>query len=181
MEGQLKSALNNFYEESSERVKQHLEKKYSAKKINEEDDDFPDIYQKENYIFLKVHVVRESSPLTLVIAIHKHFPDKLPKIYLSKKDYLEIPLIPHVDKNRFVCTKDPRVIFLNDKKPAEAIDELIKVAIDIISKGIKKENIEDFTEEFLAYWNDQAETKFLSLWSPSAAIENVKINGSSPD
>lgn len=175
MEDQHKSALNKFYKESVKRAKQHLEEKYSAIIINKDENDFPSLAHSENYVFLKAQVETDDFPLTLIIAIPKHFPDKLPKIYLSKESYSKLAPIPHVDKNRFVCTKDPSVAFLNDKKPGEAIDELINVAIDIISKGIRKENINDFTEEFLAYWNEQAETKFLSLWIPSTKIENVKI------
>ena len=175
MEDQPKSALNKFYKESLKKAQKHLEEKYSAVKIDENDEDFPDIDNRENYTFLKVHIVNEKLLITLVVAVHKHFPDKLPKIYLSKKDYLDLAPIPHVDNKRFVCTKDPNVVFLNDKKPAEAVDELIRVAINILNKGIRKENIRDFTEEFLAYWNEQAKYKFLSLWAPSAKIELVNM------
>jgi molybdopterin/thiamine biosynthesis adenylyltransferase len=175
MEDQHKSVLDKFYEESIKRAKRHLEKKYSVTVINKGEDDFPNIVQSENYVFLRAQIANDDLPLTLIIAIPKHFPDSLPKIYLSKEDYSKLAPIPHVDKNRFVCTKDPNIAFLNDKKPEEAVDELIHVAIDIIKKGIKKENIKNFTEEFLAYWNDQAETKFLSLWVPSSKIEIVKI------
>lgn len=175
MEDLHKTNLKNFYQESINKAKNLLKKKYSATQIDESDNDFPNIANPKKYIFFRIHIKKNEYPLNLIIAIPKHFPDEFPKIYLSKENYSELGQIPHIDNNRFVCTKDPNVTFLNDSVPEEALDELIKVAIDIINKGIRKENINDFTEEFLAYWNEQAKYKFLALLDPSAKIEIVKI------
>lgn len=175
MEDLHKTNLKNFYQESTNKAKNLLKKKYSATQIDESDNDFPNIVNPKKYIFFQIHIEKNEYPLNLIIAIPKHFPDEFPKIYLSKENYSELGQIPHIDSNRFVCTKDPNVTFLNDSVPEEALDELIRVAIDIINKGIKKENLNDFTEEFLAYWNEQAKYKFLALLDPSPKIEIVKI------
>jgi len=177
MEDQHKSIsiLVEYYRESIDRIKKHLESKYCAKPITKDDDDFPSISNSDNFIFFKLKVDDTELPLALILAIPIHFPDSLPRIYLTKEDYSKLVPIPHVDKNRFVCTRDPNTAHINEKKQEEAVDQFIGDAVDIIMKGARKENVSDFNEEFLAYWNEQTETKYLSLWVPSTVIELVKI------
>jgi hypothetical protein len=175
MEDRHKYLLREFYKESTDRIKEYLERKYCAKPLTKDDDDFPLIPNTDMSIFFKLTVHDTELPKTLILEIPFHFPDSLPRIYLSKEDYSKLAPIPHVDKNRFVCTRDPNIAHINEKKQEEAIDDLIKIALDIIKKGAKRENIDEFGEEFLAYWNEEAETKYLSLWTPSSIIERLKI------
>ncbi len=175
MEDLPKSILLNFFEESIDKAKKLLQEKYSAVQINNTDDDFPINLNPKKYEFFKIQIKKNAPPLTFIIALPNHFPDEFPKIFLSKKNYLSIGQIPHIDKNRFICTKEPNTAVLNDKIPDDALDELIKIAIEIINKGIKKENNDDFTEEFLAYWNDQTDYKFLSLFKPHSDIAMEKV------
>jgi len=174
-QGLQKSILNNFYEESIKKARQYLEGKYVLQECHKGDEDFPSNILIEYPALWKINVENKLHPLTLIIAIPKTFPDKLPKIYLSKKNHSELAPLPHVDKNRFVCTKDPNVAFINDNIPGEAIVALIETATEIINKGIRKENFDDFTEEFLAYWNEEAKHKFLSLFSPTDNINNLTV------
>jgi len=175
MEDRPKSALSEYYQESISRINEYLESKYCAKPVTKDDNDVPPIPNTDRFIFFKLKVSDTELPKTLILAIPFHFPDSLPRIYLSKEDYSKLAPIPHVDKNRFVCTREPDIAHVNEKRQEEAIDELLKIALDIIKKGAKKENIDEFSEEFLAYWNEQAETKYLSLWTPSSIIERLKI------
>jgi molybdopterin/thiamine biosynthesis adenylyltransferase len=175
MEDRPKSVLSEYYQESISRIKEYLEIKYCATPVTEDDDDFPPIPNTDRFIFFKLKVHDSELPKTLILAIPFHFPDSLPRIYLSKEDYSKLAPIPHVDKNRFVCTRDPSIAHVNEKRQEEAVDELLKIALDIIKKGAKKENYDEFGEEFLAYWNEQAEIKYLSLWTPSSVIERLKI------
>lgn len=168
--------LNDFYEEAINKAKQYLSNKYPLEICNKDDEDFPQNILCDSYVVWKIKVKNDLHPLTLITAIPKTFPDKLPKIYLSKKEYADIAPIPHVDKNRFVCTRDPNVVFINEDKSSEALAQLIKIATEeIINKGIKKENTADFVKEFLAYWNEEAKLKFLSLYSPTDDIEKLKV------
>ncbi len=170
-----KSSLASFYKELIKKAKNLLIKKYSAVQIDKNDNDFPSNINSKKFIFFKVHIEANKYPLVLIIAIPNHFPDEFPKIYISEKNYSEIGQIPHVDKNRFVCTKDPNIAVLNDNRPDLALDKLIEVALDIINKGIKKESKDDFTDEFLAYWNEESKYKLFSLFIPKSKIETVKI------
>lgn len=170
--------LNNLYKEKITGTKEYLKDRYPLEICTKEDEDFPENIESNSYIVWKIKVENNLCPLTLIIAIPKTFPDKLPKIYLSKKDYANIAPIPHVDKYRFVCTRDPNVVFINEKKAGEALVQLINIATDeIINKGINKENTADFIEEFLSYWNEETKHKFLSLFKPTENIENLKVIG----
>ena len=176
MQDRQKMVLNDFYEETIGKAKQYLSNKYPLDICNKDDEDFPQNIQSDFCVVWKITVENSLHPLTLIIAIPKTFPDKLPKIYLSKRDYADIAPIPHVDKNRFVCTRDPNVGFINEDKSSEALLELIKIATEeIINKGIKKENSADFVEEFLAYWNENGKYKYLSLFAPTDKIESLKV------
>jgi len=175
MEDLHKNNLTNFYLESINKAKSFLRKKYLATKLDKSDSDFPNIDNPKKYIFFRIYIKKNEYPLNLIIAIPKHFPDEFPKIYLSKENFSAIGQIPHIDSNKFVCTKDPNVAFLNDSVPEEAVEKLIRVAIDIINKGIKNENLNDFTEEFLAYWNEQTKYKFFAHLKPLPEIKIVKL------
>ncbi len=175
MEDLHKNNLSNFYLESINKAKNFLKKKYSATELDKDDNDFPSISNPKKFIFFRIHTKTDEHHLNLIIAIPKYFPDEFPKIYLSIENFSAIGQIPHIDCNRFICTKDPNIAFLNDRVPEEALEELIRIALDIIDKGIKKENLEDFTEEFLAYWNEQTKYKFLALFKPLTEIKIVKL------
>jgi molybdopterin/thiamine biosynthesis adenylyltransferase len=67
------------------------------------------------------------------------------------------------------------VVCINEDRQEEAVDELIRTGVQIIKDGIERRNIEDFRKEFLAYWNDQGETRYLSQWTPSSEMQIVKV------
>lgn len=181
MPDQHEAILNNFYKDIIQKAKQYLESKYSLTICNQEDEDISEITQtlshtNPNYKeFWKIEVTGSYRHFTLILAIPDTFPDSFPKIYLTKKEYQKIYPIPHLDKNRFVCTRDPEVTVLNDKKPEEAVENLIQIAIGILESGIKKENQIDFVKEFLAYWNEKAIHFFLSLFVPGDDIKYLRI------
>lgn len=180
MQDQHDNLLTNFYKNSIQNAKLYLEAKYRLIS-NTNDEEILDIARilspeyPEYEEFWKIELNGSLRCFTFILAIPDTFPDTFPKIYLSKKDFQEIYPVPHLDKNRFVCTRNPEVVFLNDKKPGEAIEELINIAVKILEQGIKTENQSDFIEEFLAYWNEKTQYSFLSLFVPTDKIANLKI------
>lgn len=176
MQGQHKIKLTSFYEEKIRDAKKHLEKKFPLKPCTSDDEDYPPNIDDNSWIVWKINTEKAEYSFNLLIAIPNTFPDYLPKIYLSKKDYEKVCPIPHVDVNRFICTRDENVVFFDDDKAEEALEELINIAVDdILIKGIKKENEEDFIEEFLAYWNNESKFTFLSIFTPNEKIERLKV------
>jgi len=176
-QSQHNSTINNFYKECIDKAKKYLESKYPLETCDDTDEDYPaSIKDRGAWIVWKIKVDNALHALTLLIAIPGTFPDKLPKIYLSKKDYSEIMPIPHIDKNRLVCTRDENINVINDDIPGEAVDKLVDIAVkEIINCGIRKKNTSDFYEEFLAYWNEEVKYKVLSLFSPSENIEKLEM------
>ena len=174
---QHKNILLIYYEDSVRNTIDYLKTKYSLIDCTRDDDDVPKIVQlSDKYSnFYKVNVNCLSKTFTLILAFQKSFPDASPKTFLSVKDFEEIYPIPHLDNSRVICTRDSEVIVLNDNKPGEAVEELIEIAREVLEKGLKKENEEDFIKEFLAYWNDGKKYTFLSLFEPVDNCEKLYL------
>ncbi len=177
IQDQHKNILSNYYENSVRKAIDYLKTKYSLLDCERNDNDIPEIIQssKQYNKFYKIEINLLSKSFILILAFPKSFPDTFPKIYLSKKNYQEIYPIPHIDKNRFICTRDPEIVSLSDKKTGEAIEKLIEIALEILEKGIKGENKEDFIKEFLAYWDDGPRYIFLSLFEPVENCEKLYL------
>lgn len=157
--------LIDSYKEAINEAINVLENNYQGTKTNPINDDYPNVFD--------ISVSREGEIFDLTVAIPRVFPDKLPKIYLSDDDFQKTFPIPHVDMNKFVCTRDTNTVYINEYKSGEALNELIEIAInEIILRGIKGENSHDFLEEFLAYWNDQ-NSSVLSLYTPINRTEVI--------
>lgn len=168
--------LASFYKSQIDKARTYLEARYPFTVCDPNDDEVREILKSlaEEFFpfeFWKLQVQK----LIFIVAIPNTFPDTFPKIYLQKKDYEKIYPVPHVDKNRFVCTRDPEVVAINEKKPGKALEELLEVAVGNIERGIKKENIDDYLEEFLAYWAEKSERCFLSLLTPKDEILPLNV------
>ena len=170
MQGRHENMLRTFYTKAIQDTRKYLEESgYDLETCEKDDKNILENVRKIQVLFRefwKIKITRGSRVITLVLAIPNTFPDMFPKIYLSKKDFQEIYPIPHLDQNGFICTRDPEVVVLNDTKPGEATKNLIEIAIKIVESGITKENEADYTEEFLAYWNEKVAYKFLSIFAP---------------
>jgi molybdopterin/thiamine biosynthesis adenylyltransferase len=168
------NGLTSFYRDAIARARAYLNGIYLVEDFRESDKDFLHVLnQNKSFYIWRITVTGELRTFTFYVAIPQTFPDSFPKLYLSEADYAEISPIPHIDKNRFVCTRDPATTVLNDGQPGEAIEKLLKVAVDILEAGIKGEMKKDFEEEYLAYWNDESELKaivFSDLPTPPARL-----------
>jgi len=170
--------LTIFYEKSIQEAKRYLETKYLLTTCNAKDEEILEISRglpSEYREFLKIELDGSLRHFTFILSIPDTFPDTFPKIHLTKKDYEEIYPVPHVDKNRFVCTRDPDVVSLSDKKSGEALEELLNIAVEILEQGIKKENESHFINEFLAYWDERVKYCFLNLSVPKDRITYLTV------
>ena len=170
MQGRHENMLRTFYTKAIQNTRKYLkESGYDLEICEKDDKDIPEIVRKTQALyreFWKIKITGDLRVTTLVLAIPNTFPDTFPKIYLSKKDFREIYPIPHLDQNGFICTRDPEVAVLSDTIPGQATKALIEIAVRIVDSGIVKENEADYTEEFLAYWNEKVAYEFLSIFSP---------------
>lgn len=97
-----------------------------------------------NYTFNKVS-------FRIVFYVDKKFPFSLPRYYIE--NYLDMSnMLPHIEKNGFVCYTESNNILLDYSRPEEIVAESLKRALNLIEIGIKKLNKEDLRTEFLSYW-----------------------------
>ena len=168
MQDQHSNTLQSFYQEALAKTYAYIESYYRIENSLRGDKDATHISElNPGSTIWRIEAPGKERSFTFFIAIPPIFPDILPKFYLTEKDFLSFGRIPHVDKNRFVCTRDPAVIVLNDSKPGEAIQELLQIAISILEAGIRGEMKQDFEEEFLAYWNDEEGPRALLICTPT--------------
>ena len=109
--------------------------------------------------------------IDIIVALTKAFPDELPKIYLPQK-YEWLP-VPHVDHNLYVCTFEGDEINFRSEDPEGLIVSSIEKARSILADGIKKTNLKDFEDEFLAYWAEGASGRIYSILHPDETIREV--------
>jgi len=167
------SKISDFYKTTQNEALTVLESVFDATECPLDDQDFPlDITSKEKWIVRKISThISDNKLIDLVVAIPPTYPDNLPKIYLSKSAFEELSPLPNVDNNRFICTRDAEVVFLNDAKPGEAILELVQIAIqEILLPGIEGTDRPNIDSEFLAYWADTCKHRFISSLSPPKDI-----------
>lgn len=183
MQGRHENMLRTFYTKAIQNTRKYLkESGYDLETCEKDDKDIPEIVRKTQASyreFWKIKITGDLRVITLVLAIPNTFPDTFPKIYLSKKDFQEIYPIPHLDQNGFICTRDPEIAVLSDTIPGQATKALIEIAVRIVDSGIVKENEADYTEEFLAYWNEKVAHTFLSIFTPkdkACYLQIYKLN-----
>jgi molybdopterin/thiamine biosynthesis adenylyltransferase len=155
--------LREFYRDSILQAKSALKSKYPLTICSPDDCDYPKNISSDHCVVFEIVTNVLGEDLSLVVAFPQIFPDNIPKIYLSKHDYDRLKPLPHVDANRFVCTRDPEAVF-NQQKIGKATIQLVEIATrEIIERGIKKENTDEIIGEFLAYWHDDCTYCFLSI------------------
>lgn len=122
---------------------------------------------------LKVDVCIDGIDIVLNCDFGETFPYTFPKIYLTAESRAKLDAMPHINTDNSICVFDEGIATPNFNEPVQlAVDTVIK-AVDVITKGIRKENHSDFLEEFNAYWNAKAVLKansFVSDLSTSRII-----------
>lgn len=140
---------------------------YSELSLSENVDRNPDIgeiikgeYKEIWRIDTEVGMGSFQRDVELQLAFDEFFPYTIPRIYLSKRSFEEIYPIPHLDKNRFICTYRDETTILDVNKPFEIVTVFIQKAKKIIKEGLENVNSSDFKDELKAYWTDSGGDEF---------------------
>lgn len=169
--------LDGFYKHAINSAFQYLHKKYSITRCNPNNASIKKLtlndYNDAEY--WNINVKGKKEKFSLFIIVPQAFPDIFPKIQLSKEDYERIPNAPHIDENRCVCTRNPDTNILEENKPGEALEQIISIATNILEDGINKKNIEDYEDEYLAYWNLSITYKVINLYPKSGVSRYLEI------
>jgi molybdopterin/thiamine biosynthesis adenylyltransferase len=113
----------------------------------------------------------------LLIAIPWVFPDELPDIFVECDVTFEGVRIPHLDRNRQLCTFDDTTRFPNPERPGQAVLHVIERARTSLTEGVAGTNRADYWEEFEAYWSDgvTSSDSAFSLVMPTGPHRRIAI------
>lgn len=113
----------------------------------------------------EVEVGSFQKEVSFLISFEDFFPLSIPRIYLTKESFSQINRIPHIDKNRFICTFHTDTLILNTNNPSGIVHWCLKRAKKIIKEGLEGANHEDFKDELSAYWTDSDESDIVHYLS----------------
>lgn len=149
------------YKEALETVSLYIKKRENVKQLNDYDKKnigLPanlDVWEIETEILDKLDLVKR---IRFHLVFLPDFPISFPKILLSEKDFDDIKYLPHLQVDRLICVfqnnSEPNV-----SRPEEVVEEALKRAKAILEEGLKKNNEEDYNEEFESYWNSNYSKK----------------------
>ncbi|MEK3727051.1 ThiF family adenylyltransferase [Lysinibacillus sp. FSL W8-0953] len=111
--------------------------------------------------------------VSFIMEIPFNFPDAFPKISLEEQSFEKVFPIPHLSSFKTLCLFDDVEASPNPNNPIGLIEEAIVKTRDILSKGILKQNFNEFIDEFDSYWFRECYGIFLSLVEPSDEIKKV--------
>ena len=123
----------------------------------------------------RVSVNRDAEPQDFIVAIPYTFPDVLPKIYLPVELAESGRQIPHVDRNRFLCSYDEVTSKPNADDPGQIAIDVLNRAIGVFRDGVAGINEDDFNQELEAYWGLDSTLFALSLVGPDVSLHQVVI------
>lgn len=124
-----------------------------------ESGDYCEVWEVKTGLYDNAKSVWIIDELTMYIALSSLFPLEPAKIYYDKNDFEKLGYIPHSSFLRNdVCVYDEFVIVDQSNPTGILIDQLSKAKKTLI-EGLKGENLEDFEDEFVAYWNTSGNHK----------------------
>lgn len=103
-----------------------------------------------DYFFVDIYINCEVIRLKCIFP--ESFPYDFPKIYILEEFYQKYSPLPHVGLDGYICTFDKNIVFPNNNKPKEITLETIRQAERVLIDGINGNNLDDFRDELLAYW-----------------------------
>ncbi|NWQ40361.1 ThiF family adenylyltransferase [Bacillus sp. EB106-08-02-XG196] len=112
--------------------------------------------------------------VSLIINIPFNFPDAFPQVKLDELSFEKVFPIPHLDIFKTLCLFDDVVASPNPRNPIGLLEVTLEKSLEILSKGISKQNVNEYIEEFDSYWLQESEVGlFLSLVEPSEEIKTI--------
>jgi ThiF family/Prokaryotic E2 family B len=113
--------------------------------------------------------------LTFYLCLRNSFPLSLPSLYLTKHSYDLVKYLPHVNSSQLICTYDSETTRTNPNNPYGIVLACLQRGRAIIEAGLRKENLKDFEDEFLSYWECQFEEKLKVNESIMSLIEESPL------
>lgn len=105
---------------------------------------------------IQIKAVIEEVVVELICKLGEYFPYEFPTVYISSDSKKEIGTIPHINTDNSICLFDQGISAPNFLEPVKLVCETVQKAIEVLRKGIRKENLRDFLDEFNAYWDTKS-------------------------
>ena len=160
MDDQLESPLERFYAGVAASVRRRVSSAYPLETCLSTSADYPEPRGHFREVW-RITVPLLGEERELLLAIPNTFPDELPVAYLPV-DPTSRP-IPHLDYKRLLCTFDGSVTAPNSDKPVEIALAVIGRACQVWQSGLTETNVEDYADEFSAYWAQDVALQCLSI------------------
>lgn len=160
MIGQHESYLS--YEDAQILVEKYLiENGFSMRSV-EQEDEINQLHKNSKVFNILLECMNKNITLSLVLT--NEFPDTIPYVYIDKKSFSEIYPIPHLSCDRSICTFNRSFHSANIDLPIELVRDVLDHAIKTIESGIGNKNIiEEYNDEFINYWAEDADGRISSL------------------
>lgn len=99
---------------------------------------------------LEGRVQIDDEDVTVWLVLDESFPISLPRFFL--RDPYALGVIPHVDYRGFVCFAQEEGLVADQDRPLDVIQEGLERALEVLRRGRRRDNFDDFSDEFEAYW-----------------------------
>ncbi|TMI93023.1 MAG: hypothetical protein E6H08_10995 [Bacteroidetes bacterium] len=117
--------------------------------------------------FIGDHVT-DGVSLKIQVGFDRHFPKHKPIYFLVNHE--EIVFIPHIEEDGTICYTHDENLVMDANNPKGIIQETFSLVEKTLVAGIRKENQQDFLNEFEAYW--------VRLKDAGAIFTNVEVKNS---
>lgn len=112
--------------------------------------------------------------LKIRVGVDGHFPRHRPIYFLV--NHADIEYIPHIEDDGTICYTHDENLVMDEKNPKGIIEETFALAKKTLEDGIRKKNIDDFLNEYEAYWNRvQDVTAIFTNVEIKKSVEVIKI------
>ena len=143
------------YQISFDKVFNDLIKKEKTRRLNKTEKSelqFPkslDVLEVKTEFYDENELIRD---ICFHIVFPADYPLYFPKIFVSPDDFDKIKFIPHLQVDRMLCIFQ-NYSYPDINQPEKVVEEALTRAKSIIQKGLKKNNFNDFDDEFESYWS----------------------------
>jgi molybdopterin/thiamine biosynthesis adenylyltransferase len=100
---------------------------------------------------LEGNVNIDDRQVVIRLVLDASFPLVLPQFFIIPWDSLGV--IPHVNRDGFICFTDPEGLILDRRRPVAIIEAGYKLAMQVLRDGLHGKNQSDIVDEFEVYWN----------------------------
>jgi molybdopterin/thiamine biosynthesis adenylyltransferase len=124
----------------------------------------------------------EHGAVLATVQLPEDFPGVIPEIFVERSALAR--RVPHVEKSGKVCIAPTTGVLIDTANPRGVMREAFERAQHVLVKGLSGANDDDFTNEFLAYWEPGSEGTVWTTCNPSGQsrpIKQVSISRSAQD